>query len=167
MFGVTVARPWGSGLSAGMLIALAACATAPASPVSTEASAPQPLAGHDWFLSLDERPGLMYGAENSDDVWLVLTCEPGTSIFDLAQPAIEPHPIQVESGGDTETYPAEPAPSDLHDLLLTARVDKTDPVFQRFRRVGWLATWTEGRRAMMVPQPGSVGRIESFFAACG
>lgn len=151
-----------------LLLGAAGCASTPASPPPNDiASAPQPLEGHDWFLSLgDDRPGLMYGAENSDDVWLVLTCEPGASVITLTQPAIERHPIRVESGGDTETYPAETAPSDLHDHLLTARAEKTDPVFQRFRRVGWLATWTDGQRAMMVPQPGSVGRIESFFAAC-
>ncbi len=155
-------------LTGGLMFGLAACAsTRTPEGIPPDASGPAPLAGHDWFLRLeDERPGLMYGAENSDDIWLVMTCEPGTSVLDLSQPAVEPHPIRVESGGDTETYPSEPAPSELHDLLLTARAGAKDPVFQRFRRVGWLATWTGGRRAMMVPQPQSVGRIEAFFAAC-
>lgn len=150
------------------MLSLAACASTPEpAGVLSDSSGPAPLAGHDWFLNVEgARPGLMYGAENSDDIWLSLTCEPGTAVLDLTQPAVEPHPIRVESGGDTETYPSEAAPSELHDLLLTARAGLKDPVFQRFRRVGWLATWTDGRRAMMAPQPGSVGQIESFFAAC-
>ena len=155
-------------LSGALMLGVASCASTPErAVVPPDASAPAPLAGHDWFLRLeDERPGLMYGAENSDDIWLVMTCEPGTAVLVLSQPAIAPHPIQVESGGDTETYPTEAAPSELHDLLLTARAGAKDPVFQRFRRVGWLATWTDGRRAVMVPQPASIDRIESFFTAC-
>lgn len=155
-------------LSVGLLLGVAACALAPNPATIQPASAgPAPLADHDWFLSLEtERPALMYGAQNSDDIWMVLTCTPGAGVLDLTQPAVEMHPIQLESGGDTETYPAKTQPSDLHDLLLTARARATEPVFQRFRRIGWLATWTDGRRAVMVPQPGSVGRVETFFAAC-
>jgi hypothetical protein len=156
-------------MSGAVMLSLAACASTPdPAAVQPEASsAPASLAGHDWFLRLDdERPGLVYGAENSDDIWLTLTCEPGTAVLDLTQAAVEPHPIRVESGGDIETYPSSARPSEMDDLLLTARAGLKDPVFQRFRQVGWLATWTDGRRATMAPQPGSAGRIESFFAAC-
>lgn len=108
----------------------------------------------------------MYGADNSDDIWLLLSCEPGNEGLRLSQPATEPGPILLESGGDTESYPTTPEPSALHDLLLTARAKADDPVFLRFRRLGWLATWATGERLMMAPQPGSADRVEGFFAAC-
>lgn len=155
-------------VASGLLFAAAACATPPAgvAPVESASSGPLPIEGHDWFLNgADEEPTLVYGVADSDDVWFVLSCErPGK--LTLLQPAAEPHAILVESGGDTETYATTQAPSELHDLLLSAQARADDPVMQRFRRLGWLATWTDGQRAVMVPHPGSEPRIETFFAAC-
>lgn len=148
----------------------AACATAPVgspAPVETASSSPAPLENHDWFLNgSDDEPTLLYGFEDSDDIWIVLSCErPGK--LTLLQPAVEPHPILIESGGETETYPAEPRPSELHDILLSASAEASDPVFQRFRRVNWLAVHGEAGRVVMAAHPGSESRIADFFRACG
>ena len=51
--------------------------------------------------------------------------------------------------------------------MLSAPASPQDPVFQRFRRVGWLATWGEGGRVMMAAQPGSLKNITDFFDVCG
>ncbi len=160
------------------LLGLAACTTSQmasdglseggATPV---VSAPQPIAGYDWFFGAEERDlWLLYGVAESDDIWLSLNCVSGTGKLDLSIPADEDHPksISLESGGETETYPANSEPSELWDgVLLTATAQTRDPVFQRFRRTGWIATYGADHRSLMVPHADSVGGIEKFFDACG
>jgi len=142
-----------------------------ASPVDTVASTPQPLEGHDWFFdSEDGQAALLYGLADSDDIWLSLTCRRDSGALSLSQPATpaQPRVIALESGGDTETYAARVEPSEMYeDGLLVASAKTADPVFQRFRRVGWLAHYGPDYRATMVPQPGSADRIDAFFAVCG
>ena len=63
---------------------------------------------------------------------------------------------------------AEGEPSPLHDaLILTASAEVSEPVLQRFRRVGWVALWREGVRETYAPHPASAPNIERFFAFCG
>lgn len=149
----------------------AACANV--APVSTSAvattSAPAPTPGYDWFLSEDQGMArLAYGVERSDDLKLGLDCAAGTGKVDLvALGKTGTDEIHLESGGDTERFPAEGEPSQLHDGdLLTATTEADTPVLQRFRRLGWIAQWVDGQRAAYVPQPGSEIAVERFFALC-
>ncbi|MDZ4363156.1 hypothetical protein [Brevundimonas sp.] len=160
----------------GLCALTSACASMETTPVNLAAaenvaSSPQPLAGHDWFFDSDQgQAGLVYGLADSDDIWLTLTCRTGSGSLDLSQPATpsQPRVIALESGGDTETYRARVEPSEMYeDGILMASAKTADPVFQRFRRVGWLAHFGPDHRATMVPQPGSTDRIEAFFAFCG
>lgn len=149
----------------------AACASTPAPMDLTpaDAGAPQPLAGHDWFLD-DGDTFLVYGRDETDDVWLSFSCLPGSGTVDIAQYSAPEGAdrIALESGGDTETWPASPEPDDLNDgVYLTAQASAREPVFLRFRSVGWLASWGTDGRVMMAAHPGSAPRIERFFAACG
>jgi hypothetical protein len=153
-------------------LAAAACSTATPAPPSenSAAGAPQPVAGYDWFLSTDgSQAKLAYGAERSDDLKLSLECTSGTGLFDLTASAADgaAPEIHLESGGDTERYSAQAEPAVVHDgLVLTAQARSDTPVFQRFRRVGWMAAWHGNIRETYVPQPASAGRIEQFFALC-
>lgn len=160
---------------AGLCALTTACAsmeTGPANvaPDAAAAPSPQPLDGHDWFFDSDQdQAGLVYGLADSDDVWLTLTCLRGSGGLALSQPATpsQPRVIALESGGDTETYRARVEPSEMYeDGILMASAKTADPVFQRFRRIGWLAHSGPDQRATMVPQPGSSDRIEAFFAFC-
>ena len=154
---------------------LVACSTVGPEPSSVadlvSSGAPEPIEGYDWFLSADEGEAkLAYGVESSDDLKLGLECTRGTgqlsltaSVDDGATPE-----IHIESGGDTERYPARAEPAVVHDgLVLTASAPTTAPVFQRFRRVHWLALWQGDDRQTYVPHAESTGRIEQFFAFCG
>lgn len=161
-----------------LLLSLAAltagCASTPppaTGPVPVEAGAPQPLADHDWVYDDDEGDlHLTYGRDESDDVWLTLRCEPGSGTIGLDQ-YVAPagaREIALESGGDTETWPARPEADELNDgVYLVAEAEAGTPVFQRFRRLGWLAAYGPDWRAPMVARPGSLPGIERFFAACG
>lgn len=134
------------------------------------ASAPAPTAGYDWhYTPADGSARLAYGVEASDDLKLGFDCTAGSGKVDLtALGRSGEREIHLESGGDTERFRAEGEPSQLHDGdLLTATAGTGEPVLQRFRRLGWIAQWVDGRREVYAPHPGSESSVERFFALCG
>lgn len=157
----------------GLTLALAACNTTsqPMGLSAASSPAPVPVAHYDWFLHQDgQEARLAYGLEESDDLRIGLDCRKNSGRLALSAVAPEgaAHEIHLESGGDTERYAAEAEPSELNDgLFLTAEAKAGDPVFQRFRRVGWLAVWQGEDRHAYAPHPGSSDRVERFFAFCG
>ncbi len=158
------------------LLTLGACASIDATPTAlspgeTPDSAPQPIADHDWsFYIEDDQASLAYGRAESDDVWLALACDKGSGRLDLFRPAdADGQPvIYLESGGETERFTGRIEPSELfeHGEVL-AEATTTPPVFQRFRRLGWLGLHDAEGRALMVAHPASTDGIERFFAHCG
>lgn len=155
-------------------LALGACSSVDGGTQGLTAAntAPSPQAGFDWFHDSEaNEASLVYGEANTDNIWLGLSCTRGAGRLDMFQPVGPGHApvIRLESGGETESYPARAESSDLHDgpdLIASAPVG--DPVFQRFRRVGWLAVLGEGtERALMVPHPQTAPAIERFFVFCG
>lgn len=162
----------------GLALSVAACATveppAPvpaAEPGSGSGGAPLPVENYDWLLVVDEDAAqLAYGLPESDHLLVGLNCGRGSGRIELvAIGGYDDAPVIVlESGGDTGRFPAESEVSDLHDaLIFTAATSSSEPVLQRFRRVGWLAQWHGGERDAYAPQPGSEANIERFFAFCG
>lgn len=154
------------------LSALAACAT-PGGPPSQgpalDAGAPAPLANYDWHLNLEpQEAGLAYGVANSDEVKLQLRCAAGSGALDLAAMLDKPsRQLILESGGDTERYPAESEDAGITEAYYAqARARTKDPVFQRFRRLGWIAVWDGETRRTYAAHPQSRGDIERFFVAC-
>lgn len=150
----------------------AACSTTREVAPTTVASSgsPVPIQGYDWFFHPEASEAkLVYGVETSDDLRLGLTCVKGTGHVEITTTA--PHgvrEIHLESGGETERFPAEGEASELSDGdFLTAGAASTIPVFQRFRRIGWLAQWDGEKRETYVPHPAAAPGIERFFAFCG
>lgn len=138
-------------------------------PANTSAT-PLPIANNDWFFDRDNRElTLAYGVANSDDLKLQLICQTGSGALELA--AVFDRPSRVlllESGGDTERYPARSEPAGIHEgQYVTASAKTKDPVFQRFRSLGWIALWEGENREPLVAHPASQPNIERFFAACG
>lgn len=158
---------------AGLTLGVAACATVETPPVLKDASAPQPLERYDWIYFADgDEASLAYGVDETDDVWLDLSCRRGSGQVMLGRSVsdAEPHVIALESGGDTERYQArfEPAHPEHDDGgYLISEAAASDPVFLRFRSTGWLALYGDDYRTPMVAHPGSEARIERFFAFCG
>ncbi|MGH7021527.1 MAG: hypothetical protein ACREEY_16730 [Brevundimonas sp.] len=153
------------------LAALALTACAPTTRLVASSGAPVPVSGYDWHLNEDaEEASLSYGMAETDDVPLDLSCRPGSGALQILQTVDNGHPrvIALESGGDTETYPAKAEPSAMHDGLdLTAVARTSDPVFLRFRKLGWLATYGPDYRTPLVAQQGSDQQIDRFFILCG
>ncbi|MDZ4113145.1 MAG: hypothetical protein U1E18_26620, partial [Brevundimonas sp.] len=157
-------------------LSIAACATVePAAPGTAPpplaGTVPAPVEGYDWFYHADDDSGrLAYGLAESDDLKLGLECMRGSgrlALHAIAEMGAKPE-FHVESGGETKRFRASSEPSQLHDgVFLTATATTAEPVFQRFRRVGWLAQWRDGVREGYAPQPESASNIERFFAFCG
>jgi hypothetical protein len=159
----------------GLALGAAGCATvetaAEPTPVALTAAAPAPVPDHDWFYHQDgEEARLVYGLAQSDDLGLGLDCSEGSGTLVLSAlggPGAKPE-ILVEAGGETERFSARSEPSELHEgVFLTAEAAADAPVFQRFRRNGWLALWRNGAREPYAPHPGSEPNIERFFVFCG
>jgi len=158
-----------------LVTTVSACATAvPYAPTATEtASSGSPVAveHYDWFFDGDEsRARLAYGLEASDDLRLGLDCDRGSGRLALSgvAPTGAKAEFHIESGGETERFAAAAEPSQLHDgVFLSAETRADAPVFQRFRRTGWLALWQDGKRQAYAPHPDSTPNIERFFALCG
>ena len=160
----------------GLTLGAAACAgvepIAPAPlPSPVAGPAPLPVDGYDWFYHADEESArLAYGLAESDDLKLGLECLRASgrlALNAIAEKGAKPE-IYVESGGETERFPASAEPSQIHDgVFLTAEASTAEPVFQRFRRAGWLAQWRDGERETYAPHPESAPDIERFFAFCG
>lgn len=162
-------------LLTGLALGTAACSTATVAPTATAslptASSPAPVAGYDWFYSQESREArLAYGLAESDDLRLGIDCEQGSGRLALSAvggPGMKAE-ILVESGGETGRFTARSEASQLHDgVFLTASARADEPVFQRFRRLGWLAMWQDGERRAYAPHPESADNIERFFAHCG
>ncbi len=137
---------------------------------SPVASAPAPVAGYDWhFTPSEEAVYLAYGVAESDDLRLGLHCDVGSGKVEISAPGpAGMREIYLESGGETERFPAQGEASELHDGdFVTAEASSSAPVFQRFRRVGWMAQWVGGEREVYAPHPGSEAGVERFFARCG
>jgi len=148
---------------------LAACATAPSA--TPGRAAPVPIDGYDWILHRDgDDARLSYGVAESDDVRLALDCARGAgsvALTVLAGPDAAPE-IVLESGGETESFIANSEEDLLHDgLILTAEADADSPIFQRFRRTGWLAARRGGTLEVYATHPGSGERVDGFFDFCG
>ncbi|MNI02995.1 hypothetical protein D3C73_558870 [compost metagenome] len=155
---------------AAALGALGACAPRKAPLPLVAEGAPRPVDGYDWFLNEDpDEPRLSYGLAQSDEVPLSLRCAPGSGMIGLALALDQAtgRGLTLESGGETETYPARPEAAEMHDgVQLVAKAAASDPVFQRFRRVGWLAVLDGETRWMMAAQPGSETRAARFLDLC-
>lgn len=161
-------------LLSGLALATAACnttGTAGGPVTGPPAAAPQPVEGYDWFYHADgDGARLAYGLAESDDLRLGMDCRRGAGRLELSATSQDAgaREIHIESGGNTERFPAQSEPSELHDgVFLTAQAQTVEPVFQRFRQVGWLALRQGVTREAYAPHPASRDNIERFFAFCG
>lgn len=154
------------------LSALAACATHGVAPVpapTADAGAPRPLLNYDWHLSLEaEEAALAYGVANSDEVKLQIRCSSGSGALDLAAVLEKPaRRLRLESGGDTQDYSAVSEEAGITDgHYVQASAGAKDPVFQRFRRLGWIAVWDGDGRRTYAAHPQSMADVDRFFVAC-
>ena len=141
--------------------ALAACASPPSPDTA-------PPAGMAWSLSQVEGEGvkLAYGRPQSDDVLLMLTCEPGAHAVRVSALAGKAAPaLTLTSGPITRRYPAESGPAGFGDgVVLESTLTPGDPVLARFAASGRLAVDIDGRRTAL--PAGDPAEARRFLASC-
>jgi hypothetical protein len=148
----------------------------PAAPVETgptEAPAPKPAPGLDWFFNGDGGQGkLAYGPPNSDDIHLMLACKAKSGQVTVARSVLTEHAgtpprLSLASGTARGTWLATTATSpEAGHTDLTVTTSSADPVLQAFARHGWISVVTDGETEGLAPQPGNKA-IREFFAYCG
>lgn len=152
------------------LIAILAL-TAPALLLGSCMHGRQALAdGMDWSLHQTPEEGvkLAYGAPASDNVVLMLTCQPGAGQVMLSTVATQPQPaIVLKSGGDRSRLNATAmpgGPADAH--YLEATTSTSDKALARFAKTGDL-TLVQGKSAIALPAKGAAkSQVDRFFTAC-
>ncbi|WGM38637.1 hypothetical protein [Caulobacter sp. NIBR1757] len=125
----------------------------------------------DMGWSLHETPEegakLAYGAPNSDNVALMMTCQPASGAVLVSTNAMQPAVAIVLKSGRTETaLPATAMPSMGEGHFLEAGARANDPVLASFARTGDI-TLMQGKDSMtLAARAGDRPRISRFFAAC-
>lgn len=115
-----------------------------------------------WHLSHDgSLAKLAYGVENSDQLALMMTCEPGqtqANVYGDVQPA---SPRLSKASMRTAIDPLSGGLAD------EARISVHDPALQQLARSGKLAVEAEAGRFELSANPAERRLIGDFFAYCG
>ncbi|WP_309088330.1 hypothetical protein [Phenylobacterium sp.] len=142
-------------------MSLAACAH-PVAPVPT---------GPDMAWSLNHAEGegakLAYGQPQTDNVLLMLTCEPRSGAVRVSMSAPDGgggKALRLSSGGRSAKLAGQAAPSGLGDgLLIEAEARADDPVLARFAQSGELAVAVGARWTKLPADPDKSRR---FVESC-
>jgi hypothetical protein len=148
-------------------------------PASTSPSAaltaPVPASGLSWFMVNEEgKAKLAYGAANSDDVRLMLTCAKGSGKLTVSRMVAADQagatPILTLGSGSARgrwLAKAEPATDQAGRTQLVVDMTTTEPAIDAFERNGWVsAINADGKVEGMAPQPGDTA-VHRFFDYCG
>jgi hypothetical protein len=139
------------------LIAVAAQSSASNSDVQVASGA------MGWHLSHEGRMAkLAYGVENSDQLALMMTCEPGRSqavVYGDVQPAT----TRLVHASMTDMA-IDPLSGELAD---ESRVSLNDPVLRDLSRRGRLVVEGEAGRFELTATASERAMVDEFFAYCG
>lgn len=130
------------------------------------------LAGMAWSLNHAEGEGakLAYGQPASDNVLLMMTCEPrsGAVRVSLTTAADEvPGAIALESQGKVSRLRGQALPGmGEGSALLEAETRATDPALASFARTGDISVIQNGRTAAMPVRVQEQPTVRAFFAEC-
>jgi hypothetical protein len=129
---------------------------------ATDAEVQGSLAPMGWHLSYEgSLAKLAYGVENSDQLALMMTCEPGRAqavIYGDVQPA-GPRLLKASI-----TAAIDPLSGSLSD---EKRISVRDPALQRLLRSGKLPVEADAGTFELAANPVERQRIGEFFAYCG
>lgn len=125
-----------------------------------------------WSLHHAEGEGakLAYGQPDSDNVLLMMTCQPrsGQVLVSLTAPASTAlETIEIASKGHSSRLPGASAPAMAEgSSLIEAMTPATDPALQSFARTGDIAVVENGRTAHMPVRRAERASVSDFFAQC-
>lgn len=129
---------------------------------ATDADAQGSIAPMGWYLSHEgSLAKLAYGVESSDQLALMMTCEPGAAeatVYGEVRPA-GPRPVRMSTASAID-----PLSGGLADEM---RISLLDPALQRLATGGRLAVEAEAGAFELSASPAERRLIGDFFAYCG
>lgn len=144
-----------------LLVLLAAAAVSACSAQATP--------GYGWSFQQDEYEGakLAYGAPNSDDVLLMMSCAAHSGQVQLSAVTERPHPeLVLASGRARDRFAGEVVESELGGLLLEARATPNARSLEGFAKTGKLAITAYGETVSLAATPAERPGVSQFFEAC-
>ncbi|MFN3513353.1 MAG: hypothetical protein ACK41C_09930 [Phenylobacterium sp.] len=130
-----------------------------------------PMAGMGWSLHHSEGEGakLAYGQPNSDNVLVMMVCEPGSGAVRVSMTAAEgANPtLALRAGGRTSALSGETAPAmGLGAVLIEADTRATDPALSAFARTGELTLVQAGRSTVLPTRREERTSVRTFLSEC-
>lgn len=143
---------------------------APAPPGRAAQVAP----GMGFFLDRTDDEGLKlaYGRANSDDVWLMLQCRPGTrqlEVFDMRHPKARTGEMLILVSGNMQSalpIAVQPDASTSEGAVAQAHASPDLPALNNFRHSGTLQVKLDGRDYALTATPAEKVQIARFFRGC-
>ena len=130
------------------------------------------LPGMAWSLNHAEGEGakLAYGQPQSDNVLIMMTCQPksGQVLVSMTAPMDAPSDaIQLNSQSHNSRLAAEATPGMGEGAAyVEAKAPVTDPALANFEATGDLSVVTHGRKAPMPVRGPERRAVSDFFASC-
>ena len=114
-----------------------------------------------------EGPKLAYGAPASDNVVLMMTCEPGAKSVDVALLGGSPRDGMTLTSGDTrEKLRGDLVAAPGMGQMIQASAHPDSAPLARFARTGDLSLVDRGRTVNLDASPLERAGVSRFFAAC-
>lgn len=114
-----------------------------------------------------EGPKLAYGAPASDDVVLMMTCEPGAQRVDVSLMGGSPQSgVVLTSGGARQALKADLVASPGMGQMIQASAHPASAPLAGFARTGELSLVDRGRTVKLDATAGERRGVNQFFEAC-
>jgi len=130
-------------------------------------SPPSAMPGMAWSLNHVEGEGakLAFGLPQSDNVLLMMSCEPnsGEVLVSANAPTRVRPVLELASGGIKARYMGAIGPALGEGTVIEAQAQAADPVFASFAKSGDLALTIDGQRTAV---PGDRAKAHEFVNAC-
>jgi hypothetical protein len=127
--------------------------------------------GYQWVYmeaAGDSAPRLAYGLPNSDELVMMLNCQPGADRLEVMAVGLPGDAIALASGGAQSRLPAVHVEDELNDGgALRARTTSRDAALAGFRKSGELALLVGNERHDLAARSADRRRVRAFFTACG
>ena len=128
------------------------------------------LEGYHWAYLADggDTPRLAYGRPNSDDVVLMMRCQPGRDRVDVSAVGLSGGEIVLASGHAESRFAGAKVEDAISEVgVLEARGRTSAPALRGFQKSGDLALIAGGDRHSVSAGSADRGDVKAFFKACG
>ena len=125
--------------------------------------------GLQWAYVSDDsaEPRLAYGRPNSDDVVMMIRCQPGRDHIDLAVAGLSDAQLVLASGRTESRFDAARVEDPMSGDLLEARGKSSAAALAGFRKSGDLELLSNGQRHSLAATTADRKQVKAFFKACG